>query len=258
MEKPDIEQPDIEQPEVKSETTPEAVDIEGLMEQLEAANIKEPEKLKGKLANADQYASIQSERDQVMNELHNVRAELAKMQSAPKANEYENYDMDSKPVDLVDTMRQVIREEKQADAQKAAKANQYFAAVQAKITGDPRYKLVKDKFEEKISEPMTQFGISNGQINPLELYSEMVVDHFQSLAAQAVTAFKQLKGTKTVQAPHVEGQARVSSDQVRVPTDKDKKIEQIKKKGASGAQALHEDEMDAILDAELGDLFKEQ
>jgi len=251
-----IEEPNVDQTIVTPEPeTPTSVDIEGLMEQLESAQVTDPEKLKGKLANANAFAKAQSERDQYANELNALRQEVQGLKN-PKREDYENYDMDAQPVDLEGTILKVLDKRDQVKAQNAQRAQQAYLHAYNKITKNPNYKLVKKEFEEKIGDPMTQFAISNGQINPVEMFNDMLVGHFQGLASQAVQAFKQLKGTEGVKAPHVESGARVSADSVKVPTDKDKKIEQIRKRGSKG-KPLHEDEMDFMLEDQLGDLFKE-
>ena len=245
-EKPQID----EKPETKPEE--KTIDIDGLMQQLEAANITDPEKLKGKLSNAVGFDRVQSERDQLANELMGLRQQMSEFNKQPKREDYD-YDQ-PQSIDLAGEVRKALKAEREEEAKQRYQAQQQYVAAYNKITKNPRYKLIKKEFEEKIGDPMTQFAIQNGQINPVEMFNDMLVEHFQGLAMQAAEAFKTLKGTDGVKPLHVESGAKVSADKVKVPTDKDKKIEQIKERGRRG-KALHEDEQDMIIMQELGDLF---
>ena len=165
--------------------------------------------------------------------------------------------MDHQPVDLRKEIRNAMREEKHAEMRRVQQAQAQLVQMQQKITGHPRYKFVQKEFEAALSDPMTSFRIQTGQINAESLFHEMLSDKALKLANETVKAWKERTGTESVKAPHVESQAQVSADKAHVPTDKEKKLNELQKKGASGATPLHDDEMDYILDATLGDIFKE-
>ena len=165
-----IEKPDIEGQETPNPPEEKQVDIDGLIQQLEAANITDAKQLDGKLRNANAFDQAQSERDTYKNELTALRQEIASLKNTPK-DDYSNYDMDSQPIDLDSALDRALERRDKKKAQAQHQAQQMLVQMQQKITGHPRYKFVQKEFEAALSDPITSFKIQSGQINPEGLLS---------------------------------------------------------------------------------------
>jgi hypothetical protein len=95
--------------------------------------------------------------------------------------------------------------------------------------------------------------LQTGQVNAMQFYYDMLVEKYAGVTKQTVEAFKQMKGGAA--APNLESSARAPQETKDIRTDKQKKIEELRKKAAQPG-GLHEDEQDALIDATLGDIFK--
>ena len=252
-ESPTVEEPQVEetQPEMETENT---VDIDGLMNELQAAQIDSPEKLKGHITNARNYHQMQSERDRLAQELNAMRAEFAEIRETarkPQQN-YDEYAEQGQPVDLESAIAKAIRKERAREQQQQIQAQQHIAKVWNKINGHKYYNLVKDDFEGALRDPVTAFKLQTGELDAQELYYNMVTEKFGNLTRRTVDALKQLKGAGTVAPPHIEGSARVGTQNPDERTDKQKKIDSIMKKPKN---KIVEQDIDDIIGTALGDIF---
>ena len=109
-EKPFVEEKVSEKPEVEAKP----VDIEGLVQELQAAQITDPEKLKGHLTNASNYHKMQSERDRLAQELQSIRSEFGELKElARQRPAQDEYGQDTgRPIDIEDVVAKAIRKEK--------------------------------------------------------------------------------------------------------------------------------------------------
>lgn len=259
-ESPFIEEPKEQETPAEAET--EKVDVDALLSQLEKFNVTDAKKLEGKLRNATDYSKIQSERDQLANELAAMRAEISdftRTTAKPKAESYEqDYDQ-SGPIDIetlaANAARRALREELKANQEATMKHQQWMNQTWKKISTNPKYPLVKDDFEEALRDPATVMQIQSGQRDPVEMFYDMLVDKYEGVTKQTVKAFKQLRGSGRVEAPHVESSARAPQMSKEELTEKQKKLQELTK-AAQRPGGLHNDEEDLLLDAALGDLLK--
>lgn len=254
------ESPFIEQ-EPKEPEAEARVDVDALIGQLEKFNVTDANKLEGKLRNANDYSKIQSERDQLANELAQMRAEITDIKRSSPAPErnFEDAMESGQPVDIerlaANAARTALREEMKANQEAQMKHQQWMNTTWKKISGHPKYNLVKDEFEDALRDPATVMEIQTGQRDPMQMFYDKLVDKYEGVTKQTVAAFKQLRGTGTVEPPHVESSARAPQQSKQQLTDRQKKINELAE-AAKKPGGLHDDEQDALIDATLGDLFK--
>jgi len=245
--------------EVPKEPEAEAqVDVDALLGQLEKFNVTDAKKLEGKLRNASDYSKIQSERDQLANELAAMRAEITDFKRSAQKPREESFDsMDSGPIDIerlaANAARTALREEMKANQEAQAKHQQWMNSTWKKISGHPKYNLVKEDFEDALRDPATVMEIQTGQRDPVQMYYDMLVGKYEGVTKQTVAAFKQLRGTGTVSPPHVESSARAPHMKSEL-TQKDKKINELREKGRK--RNLTSGDEDDFINTELAEFLR--
>lgn len=242
-----------EKPEAKSETKP--VDVDALIETLNQFEVDSPEKLQGKLQNANDFSNMQSERDQYANELNAMRQEIASIKQSPPAQPIDEY-QEGQPVDIETLVAGAVRKEIRAEKQAALENQKRMNDTWLKITGHPRYPLVKDEFENALKDPATVMKLQSGQVDAIQFFNDMVIEKVVGVAQQASSAFKQMKGSGDIAPPHIEGNARVPQSNQEELTSKEKKLNELREKAAKPG-GLRDDDQDELINATLGDLFKE-
>ena len=245
-EKPNVEEP---QQEPEKETK---VDIEGLVKELQAAQITDPEKLKGHLTNARDYHRIQSERDHLSQELQSIRSEISEFKNYAHKTPQDEYGGESRPVDIEEVVAKAIRKEKARDLEQQRQGQAQIAKVWNKISTNENFHLVKDEFEGALRDPVTMFKIQTGEVSPVELFHEMVTTKYKGYTKKALEALQSFKGSGTVPPPHIESNARVGTQKPQEKTDRQKKVESIMGKPKNKVQ---EQDIDDVIGLTLGDLF---
>jgi len=248
------ESPFIEEtPKAEAETKP--VDVDALMETLDQFEVDSPEKLQGKLQNANDFRNMQSERDQYANELHGLREEISQIRAKP-AQPIDEY-QEGTPVDIGSVVGDEIDKRLDARDRRAYENQKRMNDTWIKITGHARYPLVKDEFEQALKDPATVMKLQSGQVDAVQFFNDMVIEKVVGVARQASSAFKQMKGSGEIAPPHIEGNARVpQSNMGEELTAKQKKIDELREK-ATKPGGLSDGDQDDLIGAALGDLFKE-
>lgn len=250
------ESPTIE--EGTQETPEEKVDIEALAEKLEQFDVKDPNQLEGKLRNADAYSDVQSQRDLLANELAQVRAEVQNLRKPAQPQETEDYMETGQPVDIESIVANSVNKALDARERRAAEHQQRMNNMWMKISGHKKYHLVKDEFEQALRDPAKVMQIQSGQVDPFEMYTDMVMEKYADVAQQSVKAFKQMQGSTGVAAPHVESSARVPTMTADERNAHDKKLDNLRAKAKENPLGLqHDDQQDEFIDLALGDIFKD-
>ncbi len=242
----------------EGESTPkpeEKVDIEALAAKLEQFDVKDPQQLEGKLRNANDFAKMQSERDLFANELAQLRGEIQNMKS-PAQPQTEDYMETGQPIDIESMVANSVNKALDARDQRAAQHQQRMNQMWLKISGHKKYHLVKDEFEQRLRDPATVMQIQTGQIDPFEMYTDVLLDKYEGVTRETVKAFKQMQGATGVSPPHVESSARAPGSTKDERTDKDKKLDELRKKAKDNPMGLsRDDEQDAFIDLALGDIL---
>jgi len=252
------ESPTIEEPqEPKDETQGQAPDLESLVKTLEEFDVT-PEKLPGKLRNAQDFAHMQSERDRYANELSQLRAELSEMnKQRQQPQSFDNIDdyQEGKPIDIESLIVKGVDKAISAREQRAQQHQARMTEYWNRITNHPKYHLVRDEFENALKDPATVMKLQSGQVDPMGFYYDMLVDKYAGVTKQAVEGFKKMQGSRGVSPPHVEGQVRAPGRSTDDRTTKDKKLDELRKRRDQSPLGLqHDDEIDSFLDAALGDI----
>lgn len=238
-----------EQPEAK-------VDIDGIIGLLEKANISDPKQLEGKLQNAAGYQKVQSSLSQTEQRLRALEQENAKLTESLTAGQT-RHDIDDfgEPRGVTeDDIRRVLREEKAAERKQAMEAQQAQLKAYKRITTDKHYNVVRDAFESRMKDPETAYLLQAGEMNPIELYQDTVVDFYRDTSQKALEALKGFKGSAKVAPPHVEGSARVPDQSQGEDDPKAKKIQELRKRSKKPG-GLHEDEQMDMINTELADFI---
>ena len=249
-EKPFVEEEVTEKPEM--ETKP--VDIEGLVAELQAAQITDPEKLKGHLTNASNYHKMQSERDRLAQELQSIRSEFGELKElARQRPAQDEYGQDTgRPIDIEEVVAKAIRKEKAREAEGQRQAQAQIAKVWNKISSNENFPLVKDDFEAALRDPVTNFKLQTGEVDAMELFYGMVTEKYKGLTKKTLEALQSFKGAGTVKPPHIESNARVGEQKPAELTDKQKKINEILKKPKN---KVTDNDIDDVIAQGLGNLF---
>ena len=251
------ESPFIEEPKKEAEPEAAPVDVDALMETLDQFDVKSPEKLQGKLQNAQDFAGMQSERDRLANEMAQLRQEVASSKQQPSApiDDYQ----EGRPVDIetmvANASTKAIEAILDKREQEARKVQQKENETWVKITGNPRYALVKEQFEEELKDPSKVMAFRTGQIDAVQYVNDLIIDKALGIAKATSTAYKQMKGAGGVTPPHIEGNARVPQSNQEQITAKEKKLNELRE-AAKKPGGLHDDQEDALIDAALGDLLR--
>lgn len=245
MEEPNVEVP--EEPEKEAK-----VDFEGLVSELQAAQITDPEKLKGHLTNARDYHRMQSERDRYAQDLQALRSELSEFKHlVQKPND--DYS-EGKPIDIEEVVGRAIRKEREKEVLQQRRAQENISKTWNKISSNENFHLVKDDFEAALRDPVTNFKLQTGEIDAIELFHGMVTEKYKGLTKKALEALQSFKGSGTVQPPHIESNARVGTQKTDNRDDKQKKLDKLVERGKKPG-GLKEGELGDVIDLALGNLF---
>lgn len=244
-----------EKPFVEESKEPEKetqVDIEGLVKELQAAQITDPEKLKGHLTNARDYSRMQSERDRLSQELQSIRSEISEFKSYANKPAHDEYGGEGRPIDIEEVVAKAIRKEKQRELEQQRQGQAQLARVWNKISTNENFPLVKDDFEGALRDPVTQFKLQTGELDAMELFYGMVTQKYKGLTKKTLEALQSFKGAGTVPPPHIESNARVGTQKPEEKTDRQKKVESIMSKPKN---KVKEQDIDDVIGMALGDLF---
>jgi len=248
------ESPFIENEE-KAEPEAKPVDVDALMKTLDQFEVNSPEKLQGKLQNANDFSNMQSERDQYANELHAMRQEIAGLKTPAPIDDYqEGQSVDIETL-VSKSAAKAVESALDARERRAYENQKRMNDTWVKITGHPRYNLVKDEFEEALKDPSTVMKLQTGQVDAVQFFNDMVIEKVVGVAREASSAFKQMKGSGDISPPHIEGNARVPQMNQEDLTNKQKKINELREKAAKPG-GLQDDDQDALIEAALGDLLR--
>jgi hypothetical protein len=225
---------------VKEEMTEE----QQLLETLKAASISKPEQLDGTIRNARKTFDMQSERDQLSNQLVDMEKRLAAAETKTPAPDAEEY---GQPLDLDTAIAKgVSKVLDQRDAAAAQNQKQMMMSW-AVITQDEDFHLVEPIWNEKLKDPNFVYKVQSGQVNPVMEYQNVLRGYYKGIAKSAVSTIETLtKGV--VPQTHIEsGDARVPN----VPVDQEigentKQLNKLKEKAETGNLLSEDDEIAAI------------
>jgi len=228
------------EPEVK-EVAEEMTEEQQLLETLKQASISKTEQLDGTIRNARKTFDMQSERDQLANQLTNMEKRLAAAEKPP--TETEDY---GQPVDLEAAIAKGVDKVLDKRDKVAAENQRQMMQSWAVITQDEDFHLVEKIWNEKLKDPNFVYQVQSGQVNPVMEYQNVLRGYYKGIAKSAVQTIETL--TKGV-APqtHIEsGDARMPNVSVEEISDNKKRINELKEKADSGGLLSEDEEIEAI------------
>lgn len=230
-------------PEVKPEVEEQMTEEAQLLETLRAASISKPEQLDGTIRNANKTFDMQSQRDQLANELNALREEVAKTSHPPAQEVYE----DGQPVDLEGAMERMMdrRDKKKADAQAEIQGRQMQAWNT--IQNDADFKLVEPIWNEKLKDPNFVYGVQSGQVDPVLEYHGIKSEYFKGLMQKAAGTIETLQGGGGPKVHIESGDARTPAMETDSDeSESDKIIKEIGDRANSGKILSEDDELNLI------------
>jgi hypothetical protein len=245
-----------EKAEVKEEEQAPSMDVDALMQELEKVNLTDPNKLRGKLQNAEGYKSVQAERDRLANELQSLRSEFSQVKSTNTRMDMDEFgDIHNSAIDLEATLEKILDKRDRIKEERAIQAQRAQMEAYSKITKNKYWKQVGPLFEEKMKDPEIATQVQLGQKDPVELYHETTVDFLQDLSAKSLEALQNLKKSGNVKPPHVEGTAHAPVQETDDRDDRQKKVDQLREK-AKAPTGLHQDDQMELIKQALGDFIR--
>ena len=243
--------PTMEEAEVKvAETPKEEVNEQmseetQLLETLKAASISKAEQLDGTIRNARRTFDMQSERDQLANQLSKMELRLAEAEKkSAQPQDTEDY---GQPVDLDSAIAKGVSRVLDQRDRMAAENQKKMMQSWATISQDEDYHLVERIWNEKLKDPNFVYAVQSGQTDPVSEYGSVLRSYYKGIAKSAVKTIETLTKGVTPQM-HVEsGEARAPGIQVdQEISDNEKYIKQLKEKADSGGLLSEDEELAAI------------
>jgi len=235
------------EPVVNEQMTEEAQ----LLESLRAAGMNTPEQVDGAIRNAKQNFALQSERDQLANQLQGMESRIAAAEQKPVQQPQNDYESEPVAVDLDTALERALDKRDKKTAAVQANIQKHQMTAWNTIQSDGDFKLVEAIWNEKLKDPNFVYGIQSGQVNPILEYHEVKSAYFKGLMKQAVGTIETLQGGGAPQV-HVEsGEARTPAMEVEGDESEQAKI--IKELGdkANSGKILSEDDELRLIQASL-------
>jgi hypothetical protein len=228
------------EPVVNEQMTEEAQ----LLEKLKAAGMNTPEKVDGAIRNATKTFEMQSERDQLANQLREMQNQISEAQKPRQPqNEYD----EPVAVDLQSEIRKAIKEDREETSRQQAAIQQQQMKAWNTIQTDADFKLVEELWSEKTKDPNFIYGVQSGQVDPVLEYHSVKSEYFKGLMQKAAGTIETLQGGG---APKV----HIESGEARTPAMKDdgeeseqaKILRELRDKANSGKILSEDEELLAI------------
>jgi len=242
--KPTIEEPKVE---TQVETPEENLSEEAqLLAALKEAGMTKPEQVDGAIRNANKTFQMQSERDQLANQLKDMEKRMAEMETKPTdTGEY------GEAVDLQGEIRKAFKAERAEERRQNALVQEQQMKSWNTIQSDADFKLIESIWNEKLKDPNFIYGVQSGQVDPVMEYHSVKSEYFKGLMKSAVGTIETLQGGG---APKV----HVESGDARTPAmepdgDESEQAKIIKELGdkADSGKILSEDDELRLIQASL-------
>jgi len=266
-ESPTLEQ--TPQESVKEIPPQEDIDVDALLGTLKKANALEQKALEGKLE-----ASTQAGR--LANQLGDARAEIARLTQAlqegdrrPQRRQRDDYGLDDydggSTVDLEALVAKATEKSVESAinkyTQRQMQAQQQAQQTWNAITGHRTYPLVKEVWEQKMSDPNLIMKVNQGQVDLSREYFETVVDFLTNATKQSYETINKLRGKPGPAQPHLESagtrgqpQNLVNESGVEVTPERKKQVDLLQKV-EKGYQASDDEVLDTF-GGLIDDIFK--
>jgi hypothetical protein len=241
------ELPQVEEP-AKQEA--EAIDVDGLMAQLEKAGVTNAEDLDGKLtagAQAGRLAQLLGDERKRSEELTEKLAQQPRPQPTQDFMDYG----EGQTINIEDAIEKSVTKVFTKQAETNRKAQEMQLGQYNKITQHPNYGFVKDEFEAKLKDPNYVYQVQAGMIDPVGDFYDTVIKKQQVLMKESHKTIEQLAGGGKPPPPHVETGERSPSNLVSetpTGTEAEKRLAALQEKTDKGQLLSQEEELGMIDD----------
>jgi len=234
-------------------------EIQALLSTLEKVGVKTPQHIEGVVANAREFGNVSNLLGEERKRTSELERRLAELESRPapkrESVDYSQYEQ-GPAVDLENVIRKVVRGEKETERREMMENQKRQLQAWNVIQGDEDYNNVKPIWEDKLKDPNFVYRINVGLTDPVREYQETVRAFYKGIAAQAKTVIEQMKGTKTVNPPHMEtgerGSGNIVSEGPGEQPEVLKRFNQLKQKAAKGGILSSEEELELARIATFG------
>ena len=194
-------------------------DLDGLIAELEKAQVTKVEDLQGKLRASKEAGQLANILGQVRSENQELKEMIKALKTSSKSEEFDY--STGQPVDIEEvvarSVEKVLTKKEKAQAENQAKFLETWNGIQ----GDEEYHLVKEIWEEKLKDPNFVFQIQSGQVDPNRAYNKTVRDFYKGMLKRSAETMKSLK-TAGIKPPHMESEGAVEKSQPQTPEGKEK------------------------------------
>lgn len=246
------ELPIVEEPKAEEQKVNEpAVDVDGLIAELEKAGITNTQELQGKLDAGSQVGRMA----ELLGQERKRNEELTARLENPAPKPQNDFDLDEygegQPLDIEAVVVRSVDKALTAREKKMAQVQQAQLQAYQRIKGDEDYHLVASIWEQKEKDPAFIFGVQNGSVNPVDEYTSIVRNFYKGLVQKSHDTIKTLTGGEKVKQPHVETGERSSGNIVSEEPGQDEasKYRAALKEKVNKGQALTSEEELALVDS---------
>ena len=204
-------------------------DIDGLIAELEKAQVTKVEDLQGKLKASKEAGQLAN----ILGQVRSENQELKELIKSLKTKKDDDVDYgQGQPVDIEELVSRSV-EKVLTKKEKAQLENQQrFLETWNTIQSDENYHLVGEVWESKLKDPNFNYQLQSGQVDPVKAYNKIVVDYYKGMAKRSADLIKNLK-TGTFRAPHMETEGAVEKSKPPLPESKEK-IQKLQEKVNKG------------------------
>ena len=215
------------------------IDIDGILAELEKAQVKTTEDLQGKFKASKEAGQLAN----ILGEVRRENAELRDLIKAQKTAPEDPYG-EQKPVDLEESIMRAVEKVEAKKEKRNQEVQGKMLEMWNAITTDEDYVLVKPVWEEKLKDPNFVFRMQSGQVDPLKEYNKTVKDFLKGMATKAGDTIKAMRGPG-VPVPHTEkgSQIPVVEQDLSAEAEKRKKL---REKTSKGHVPTEEEELTAL------------
>jgi hypothetical protein len=228
-----------------------AIDVDGLMSELEKAGITNAGELTGKLRASQESGRLAQLLGDERKRTAEYEAKLREYTTTPPPAPKQDF-MDYGEGQSIDieaaierSVSKVINKEKEAQRIAQEQNLQKWNHIRS----DEDYEVVKEIWENKLKDPNFVYQIQAGVIDPVQDFNNTKTNYYKTLLRRSHETITTMRGGDKVNPPHIESGSRTSANMVsETPsgTDADRKLAEMKAKTDKGYMMTGEEELDLI------------
>lgn len=249
-----VESPTMTEGETEKKVVEDSVtDVDGLIAELEKADIKTTEDLTNKLAVTQEYGHVVNLLGDIRKENEDLKEMLRTNPKRSTGNEDINdFSEVNSEIDLGNVIENKIGKALKKDREEQSKLQRESQAQALqryqKVIGHKHFSRVKDVYEAKLGDPSTMIQLNTGQVSYEDLFHDTLNEYWEGIARKSVETIKALKGTGTETPLHVETDTEIPGKTV-TDTGGSKRLKQATKEVNEGKTLTEDEEIEALMDS---------